>query len=269
LELTKQLLQESFFKVFFGSRNSERGAKAVATVKEYCGCDDAVELVVIDVSNDESVKTAAATLQSRNITLDAIVNNAGTGLGHGVTEAEIINVNFWGLKRVVDNFFPLLDATKETKIINVGSGAGPMYVSAQPDNRKKVLCNPDITLKEIEDIAREGCLPDDPAHSSGYGAYGLSKALAYAYTMYTAKALAGRNVISLCLTPGFIATGIIPQEMRARAKPVEEGTVSLRYCLLEATKENNGWFYGSDAKRSPPHFVRNPGEPEFDGKLPW
>lgn len=269
LALTKQLCKEYSARVFLGSRNAERGANAVADVKKYCGGDAPVELVVIDVSSDESVKAAAESLRSRNVKLDAIVNNAGTGLAHGVTDADIMNVNFWGVKRVVDSFVPLLDTSKETKIVNVGSGAGPMYVNVQTDDRKKVLCNSDITLGEIEEIAKAGCLLDDPANQTGIAAYGLSKALVYAYTMYTANALADKNVISLCLTPGFIATNIIPEEMKGRAKPVEEGTVSLRHCLFEATKDNNGWFFGSDAKRSPPHFLRNPGEPEFDGRLPW
>lgn len=269
MALTKQLCKEYGAKVFLGSRNAERGAKAVETVKKYCGGDASVELVVIDVSSDESVKAAAESLQSKNVKLDAIVNNAGTGLAHGATDEDIMNVNFWGVKRVVDNFVPLLDASKETKIVNVGSGAGPNYINTQPDDRKKVLCNPDITLEEIEAIAKLGCPPDDPAIQTGIASYGLSKTLCYAYTMYTAKTLADKNIVSVCLSPGFIATGIIPEQMKGRAKPVEEGTVSLRFCLFEASKDNNGWFYGSDAKRSPPHFLRNPGEPEFDGKLPW
>jgi carbonyl reductase 1 len=268
LELTKQLCKNHSCKVFLGSRNAERGAQAVATVKEYCGSDDApVSLIVIDVASDESVKAAAASLQSQSVKLDAIVNNAG--VARKVTDEDIIDINYRGVKRVVDNFFPLLDGNKETKIVNVGSGAGPMYVAAQSDDRKRVLCNPDITLEEIDDLAKAGCPPDDPVHNSGFAAYSLSKALVYAYTIYTAKTFADKNVISLSLTPGLIATGMILEEMRARAKPVEEGTVSLLHCLFEATKENNGWFYGSDAKRSPPHFVRNPGEPEFDGTLPW
>jgi carbonyl reductase 1 len=45
-------------------------------------------------------------------------------------------------------------------------------------------------------------------------------------------------------------------------KPAEEGTVSIRHCLFKELKAN-GLFYGSDALRSPLHFMRNPGEPEF------
>ena len=33
--------------------------------------------------------------------------------------------------------------------------------------------------------------------------------------------------------------------------------------------EGNGFYYGSDAVRSPYHFMRNPGEPEYDGVNPF
>ena len=148
-----------------------------------------------------------------------------------------------------------------------------MYVKFQPGERKQLLCHPDISMQQMDDLAKAGFLPDDAAHENAWiasaGAYGLSKALAYCYTMYTAKTLADKNIISTCLSPGFIATNIIPDDHKSSAKPVEEGTVSLRHCLFETTMDNNGWFYGSDAKRSPPHYMRNPGEPEYDGKLPW
>ncbi|KAL3911187.1 MAG: hypothetical protein SGILL_007381 [Bacillariaceae sp.] len=273
LALTKQLCKDHGAKVFLGARNAEKGVKAVQDVKDHCGGEAQVELVQIDVGSDESVQQAAASLKSKDVKLDAIVNNAGTGLAHGVTDEQMINVNYRGLKRVVDNFVPLLDSSKTTRIVNVGSGAGPMYVKFQPDDRKKLLCSPDITLEQIEDLAKTGFLPDDAAHENAWiasaGAYGLSKALTYCYTMYTAKALSDKNIISTCLSPGFIATNIVPDEHKGSAKPVEEGTVSIRHCLFETTMDNNGWFYGSDAKRSPPHYMRNPGEPEYDGKLPW
>ena len=47
-------------------------------------------------------------------------------------------------------------------------------------------------------------------------------------------------------------------------KPPSEGTVSLKKCLLEELP-SSGFFWGSDGLRSPLHYCRNPGEPEFDG----
>lgn len=276
LALCKQLCKDHGAKVFLGARNAERGAKAVADVKSVCDNNNeeetaSVELLVIDVASDESVQAAAKTLQNKGVTLQAIVNNAGTGLAHegGVSDDDIMNVNLYGPKRVVEAFLPLLDPAG-SKIVNTGSGAGPIYVNSQSPDQKRVLCNPNISWDEIDALAKEG--PDPSASASSgwknFGPYGLSKALIYCYTMYTARTLAEKNVVCLCLSPGFIATGIVPSEMHSSAKPAEEGTISLKYCLLEATMENNGWFYGSDAKRSPPYFLRNPGEPVYDGNLP-
>ena len=51
------------------------------------------------------------------------------------------------------------------------------------------------------------------------------------------------------------------------SKTPEEGTVAIKHLLLGSLK-GNGWYYGSDAVRSPYHFMRNPGEPEYDGVPP-
>ena len=48
------------------------------------------------------------------------------------------------------------------------------------------------------------------------------------------------------------------------AKSPEQGTVST-LALLFNELEGNGWYYGSDALRSPLHYMRNPGEPAFTG----
>ena len=39
---------------------------------------------------------------------------------------------------------------------------------------------------------------------------------------------------------------------------------ALKKCILEELG-GNGWYFGSDGVRSPLHFMRNPGEPEYDG----
>lgn len=53
----------------------------------------------------------------------------------------------------------------------------------------------------------------------------------------------------------------------AASKEPHEGTVSLMKCLFEDLP-SSGWFWGSDGKRSPLHYMRNPGEPEYDGAMP-
>ena len=59
--------------------------------------------------------------------LYALVNNAGTGLAHGVSKEAMISTNFYGPKWMSDAFIPLIDSSAG-RIVNLGSGAGPMYV---------------------------------------------------------------------------------------------------------------------------------------------
>jgi hypothetical protein len=70
------------------------------------------------------------------------------------------------------------------------------------------------------------------------------------------------EITSSCVSPGWIKTKLVGDS--GATKRPEEGTVSIRHCLFQPL-EGNGWYYGSDAVRSPLHFMRNPGEPAYDG----
>mmetsp|Transcript_14157 Transcript_14157/g.39157 ORF Transcript_14157/g.39157 Transcript_14157/m.39157 type:complete len:288 (+) Transcript_14157:124-987(+) len=270
LALCKQLAKDHGAIVYLGSRNAERGAAAVQEVLTEAP-DATVQLVLLDVSSDESVQTAAAELAAKKVKLNAIVNNAGRGLGHaGTTGAEILNVNTLGAKRVVDAFLPLLEPNAKdgyARLVHVGSGSGPMYVAKiESEERKQLFCNPNATWEDIDTIYQEGSAKNvsgDQAHAE----YGLSKALLALYSMYLARTLGDKKILSFCLSPGYIDTNIT--KGWPGGKPPSEGTVSIRHCLFEAGPESSGWFYGSDAKRSPLHVLRNPGEEEFNGVYPW
>ena len=89
LALCKQLASEDGCYVYMGSRSLERGAEALKSiVAQVPSCDGKIEVVQVDVSDPSSITTAAATLKERLGTekLYALVNNAGTGLKHNVTE---------------------------------------------------------------------------------------------------------------------------------------------------------------------------------------
>ena len=88
----------------------------------------------------------------------------------------------------------------------------------------------------------------------------MPQACLAAYTMELARTRP--HILSSCLTPGFIDTSLV-KGMGAKQKP-EAGTLALHHCLFEPL-EGNGWFYGSDAVRSPLHVLRNPGQPAYTG----
>ena len=187
------------------------------------------------------------------------MNNAGTGLQHNVSADTVVDTNLYGPKRVVESFLPLLNS-ESGRIVNVGSGAGPMFMKGYAtDAEKKVLMNPQASWAEIESLvnARKSVEGGLEAKAS----YGLSKAALATYTMELAKL--HPNITSSVLSPGFIDRAIV--RGWGASKPPEEGTVSLRHCLFQPL-EGNGFFYGSDALRSPLHVLRNPGQPVYTGE---
>ena len=74
------------------------------------------------------------------------------------------------------------------------------------------------------------------------------------------------TITTSCCSPGFIATNMT--KGYGASKTPAEGTPAIRKCLFEPL-EGNGWYYGSDGLRSPYHYMRNPGEPVYDGKMPF
>jgi len=227
------------------------------TLKYYYSCSCAK-----NVSDDASVQSAANTLSEKlgasSSKLYAIVNNAGTGFCHNTPPSEILDTNTRGPRRVVDAILPHLDSTNG-RIVNLGSGAGPGFVGGNrlSKERKMRYLNPMEEEEIEEEIAHILKMNDE------YAAYGGSKALLACYTMKLAQV--HPNLSVSILSPGYICTDMT-RGMGA-SKPPEEGTVSLIKCLFEDLPAS-GWFWGSDGLRSPLHYMRNPGEPEYDGTMP-
>jgi len=80
--LCKQLILEDNCYVYMGSRSQERGQKAIDEMPE--GCKGNIELLVVDVADEASIKAAAAVLKERlgDQKLYGLCNNAGVGLSH-------------------------------------------------------------------------------------------------------------------------------------------------------------------------------------------
>ena len=189
------------------------------------------------------------------------MNNAGIGLAARASPEVVVSTNLYGTKRMCEAFLPLLDSSTG-RIVNVGSGAGPNYVKRCPAPAQNRLCTDPESWAQIESWLSDSETGLGSASDSS-GGYGLSKALVTSYTMWIAKEQP--QILSSCCTPGFIDTKLVAGF--GASKPPEEGTVAIRNCLFGAL-EGNGWYYGSDGIRSPLHFMRNPGQPEYDGVPP-
>jgi len=264
--------------VLLGSRSLTRGQEARAELlADHPDWESRLAVVEIDVGDEPSVAAASRTVAERfgqePAPLFGIVNNAGIGFGHDMRT--VLNVNARGPKRVCEAFLPLVDPN-EGRIVNIASASGPMFVAACSEERQTMLTAPDVTWSPIEALMDE-CLRieesggDFAAAGLGEGsAYGLSKACLIAYTIELARTHPSLT-INAC-TPGFIETdltrpiatqrGMEPSQMGM--KPPEEGTLAVLR-LLFGDPGGSGWYFGSDAERSPLDRYRSPGDPPYTG----
>jgi NAD(P)-dependent dehydrogenase (short-subunit alcohol dehydrogenase family) len=264
-------------RAFLGSRSLERGEEArEAILDEHPDFEDRIEVVQLDVADDTSVEEAAETVDATlgSTSLYGLVNNAGVG-SQSADIRTILDVNVYGPHRVCDTFLPLIEHD-DGRVVNVSSAAGPNFVAECSPEYQKRLTDPEVTWGELEDLMELSMQAADEAgdfESTGIGdgsAYGLSKACLNAYTMLLAREHP-ELTINAC-TPGFIETGMTrsmaegsdksPEELGM--KPPEEGTTAQMF-LLFGEPEGSGWYFGSDAERSPLDRYRSPGDPPYTG----
>jgi carbonyl reductase 1 len=168
-------------------------------------CKGKIEILVVDVSKEDSVKAAAAALTGKlgNSKLYGLVNNAGVGLSHeGVTNDDIINTNTYGVKWMTENFIPLIDATNG-RIVNVGSGAGPMFAVKQTEEDLQAFwLNKDLTWDKLHEkiIALMPTL-------NAFEVYAMSKTALSTYSAMMAQKHPNLKISSI--SPGLVDTAIV------------------------------------------------------------
>ncbi|MFG2349950.1 SDR family NAD(P)-dependent oxidoreductase [Streptomyces phaeochromogenes] len=126
-ETARQLLELGHV-VYIGARDIERGKKAAAVL--------GAQFVQLDVTDDASVSSALATIDSAEGRLDVLVNNAGI-LGSEVTNGpeavRVFDTNTVGVVRVTEAALPLLRKSSNPTVVNVSSSLGSFWAVNNPD----------------------------------------------------------------------------------------------------------------------------------------
>lgn len=113
LALCKQLALEHGCRVFLCSRSQEKGLLAlqeaqsfIETARSATTKQGTVELLLLDVTQTESISQAAETVKKalNGDNLYALVNNAGTGLQHNVSDSQVLATNFFGPIAITEAF---------------------------------------------------------------------------------------------------------------------------------------------------------------------
>ena len=126
-ETARQLLELGHV-VYVGARDAERGGKAAAEL--------GARFVQLDVTDDESVRSALATIDAAEGTLDVLVHNAGILANEeldGPAALRAFDTNAVGIVRVTEAALPLLRRSSNPNVVTVSSSAGSFWAVTNPD----------------------------------------------------------------------------------------------------------------------------------------
>ncbi len=217
LETARQLAKAGYY-IYLGSRDNERGEKAVAQLKSE-GLTD-VEHIQLEVTSEESVQQAFATLSSKIDHLDVLINNAGIpgSFPQPVLNTadqifrDVFEVNFIGVARMARVFVPLMQNSPNPRIVNVTSDLGSLTLHSDPTWRHY----------EVKTAA-----------------YGPSKSALNNYTIALAYELKDKFKVN-AVNPGYTATDFNGNQ---GYKTVEEGAAPIvQYAMIDKDGPTGGYF---------------------------
>jgi len=216
-ETARQLGQRGM-TVLLGARDSQRGARAVATL---CGEGIDARLITLDVTDAPSIARGATRIERELGRLDVLVNNAGIILGRPKPSEtqladvrRVFEVNVFAAVAVTNAMLPLLRrASPAARIVMVSS--------------------------EIGGLSNHG----DPQWQYAWFnaiAYPASKAALNMVTVQYAKELAETGIKVNAADPGYTATDL---NGNRGTQTVEEGArASVSLALLDDAGPTGGFF---------------------------
>ena len=201
--------------VGIGARDPRRGAEATEKLRAE-GVD--AFFVPLDVTDDESVTSAAALLEERFERLDVLVNNAGISgawpaVPSAVTSAslqEVLDTNVIGVVRVTNALLPLLGRSAAPRIVNQSSHLSSMTLQSSPE----------VDFGDIN------------------GSYTPSKAFLNALTVQYALELPNIKINAAC--PGYVATDL--NGFRGTSPVADGAKIAVKLATLPDDGPTGGLF---------------------------
>ncbi|KAK6920165.1 Short-chain dehydrogenase/reductase SDR [Dillenia turbinata] len=273
-EVCKQLAANGVM-VVLTARDEKKGLEALEKLKLESGISENVIFHQLDVTDQSSVDAFADFIKAKFGRLDILVSNAGIGgavvdydafkaKGQLVIDShendwtgmltetpaltqECLNTNYYGAKRVVEAFVPLLGLSKRPKIVIVSSTMGKLK-NISNKWAKGVLSDVEgLTEEKIDGVLnkyksdfKQGSLEREgwPKYLS---AYMVSKSALSAYTRLIARKYP--NICINCICPGFVKTDI---NGFTGFLTVEDGAESIAKLALRSDNKTTGCFFFRD-----------------------
>lgn len=266
--ICKQLASHGI-TVILTARDEKKGLDALEKLKEFPFSDNLL-FHQLDVSDSSSVASLAEFVRVQFGKLDILINNAGVtggivdpeGIRAAVSGAQVnwkeivyqnyelmeegLQTNYYGAKKMVEAFVPLLQLSQSPRIVNVSSSMGQLKNVPGEWIRDILNDEKNLTEERVDDLLnqflkdfKEGCSFEDKGWPPSYSAYKMSKVAMNAYTRILAKKYPDFKVNCVC--PGFVKTDI---NFNTGRLTVEEGAASVvRLALLPDDGPSGLFFY--------------------------
>ncbi|MEW1639161.1 SDR family oxidoreductase [Streptomyces sp. NPDC093801] len=201
--------------VLIGARDTDRGERTAAALRE-SGVD--ARALTLDVTREETVKSAAAAVGHTYGRLDVLVNNAGIveeDIPPSGTTAELASriyaTNVFGVIATTHALLPLLREAPAGRVVNLSSRLGSLAKAADFEAPHRLLL-----------------------------AYNSSKAALNSLTLHYAREFAGTPLKVNSATPGYVATDL---NRHQGTRTVEEGArIVVHLATLGEDGPTGGFF---------------------------
>jgi NAD(P)-dependent dehydrogenase (short-subunit alcohol dehydrogenase family) len=193
--------------IILGCRGKQRGESALAEIKTASG-NQMVELMLIDLSLQHSVRSMVAEFEKKYDHLDVLINNAGIFKKRRVVTADGLETMF-----ATNHLGPFLLTNLLLEKLKCSVSARILSITA-----------PSTTPLDFDDLQVE-------KEFNAYTAFGASKMCNLLFTYELARRLEGTHVTANAIHPGLVKSGI----MREAAAPIRWFTYLISTTPQEAS----------------------------------
>ncbi len=199
--------------VILGCRDKQRGEVALTEIKTASG-NQLVELMLIDLSLQHSVRSMVAGFEKRYDHLDVLINNAGIFKNRRVVTADGIETMF-----ATNHLGPFLLTNLLLDKLKNSASARILSITA-----------PSTTTLNFDDLQGE-------KKFNAYTAFGASKMCNLLFTYELARRLEGTCITANAIHPGLVKSGI----MKEAAAPIRWFTYLILFFRGRKAVESNSY----------------------------
>lgn len=186
--------------ILLGSQDVQRGQDALKKLNSPSN----VQLFQLDTSSNESISHAVNEIKQKyGGQLDILINNAALLTQELTANAgrELLQTNYYGVKTLNEQLFPLL--RENARVVNVSSGVGPWALYDYSKELQEKYLSPTLTIEQLDRLVEGFISAIEINHLKTLGyesksptiVYKFSKVVLYALSRIQARQWTGKKKI--------------------------------------------------------------------------